>query len=69
MPWGVIASLVRFFPNRGTVLLCGFLLAYEFNFVALGCYEAVFLLASGLIFCGTWMISKVNEPRLREGNP
>ncbi|MCD6508278.1 hypothetical protein J7M22_16875 [Candidatus Poribacteria bacterium] len=32
-------------------------------------YEAVFLLASGLIFCGAWMISKVNEPRLREGNP
>jgi len=37
MPWGVIASLVRFFPNRGTVLLYGFLLAYGFNFVALGC--------------------------------
>jgi MFS family permease len=36
-PWGVIALLVAFFSWRKDLLLYGFLLAYGFNFVALGC--------------------------------
>lgn len=37
VPWGFIASLIWLLPDRKAALLYGFLLAYGFNFVALGC--------------------------------